>query len=54
MINQMKLAIGCDDAAIEFKNRIKEYFENSRKLEFEDVGVFNRLGFNSPQLCCDQ
>lgn len=37
----MKLAIGCDNAAIEFKNRIKEYLENSRKIEFEDVGVFN-------------
>jgi ribose 5-phosphate isomerase B len=36
----MKLAIGCDDAAIEFKNRIKEYLENSRKIEFEDVGTF--------------
>lgn len=36
----MKLAIGCDDAAIELKNNIKKYLENSREIEFEDVGIF--------------
>jgi len=37
----MKLAIGCDNAAIELKNNIKKYLESFRKIEFEDVGVFN-------------
>jgi ribose 5-phosphate isomerase B len=37
----MKLAIGCDNAAIELKTNIKKYLESSRKIEFEDVGVFN-------------
>jgi len=37
----MKLVIGCDNAAIEFKNGIKKYLENSRKMEFEDVGIYD-------------
>lgn len=37
----MKVAIGCDDAAMELKDNIKKYLESSRKIEFEDVGVSN-------------
>lgn len=35
----MKLAIGCDDAALELKEIIKDYLTKSRDIEFEDVGI---------------
>jgi ribose 5-phosphate isomerase B len=35
----MKLVIGCDNAAVELKNTIKEYLEETRNIEFIDVGV---------------
>ncbi len=35
----MKLAIGCDDAALELKEIIKKYLAESRGIEFEDVGI---------------
>jgi len=35
----MKLAIGCDDAAWELKELIKDYLAKTRGIEFEDVGI---------------
>jgi len=35
----MKLAIGCDCAALELKSVIKEYLVNKRDIIFEDVGI---------------
>lgn len=37
----MKLAIGCDNAALELKEIIKDYLSKSRGIEFEDVGISN-------------
>lgn len=37
----MKLAIGCDNAALELKEIIKDYLAKSRGVEFEDVGISN-------------
>lgn len=37
----MKLVIGCDNAAVELKNAIKEYLMETRKIEFVDVGVID-------------
>jgi ribose 5-phosphate isomerase B len=35
----MKVAIGCDDAAWELKELIKDYLVKTRAIEFEDVGI---------------
>lgn len=35
----MRIAIGCDDAAFELKNIIKEHLEK-KEIEFEDFGSF--------------
>jgi ribose 5-phosphate isomerase B len=35
----MKLVIGCDNAAVELKNAIKEYMLERRNIELIDVGV---------------
>jgi len=37
----MKLAIGCDDAALELKEIIKDYLIKSRGIEFVDVGIYS-------------
>lgn len=37
----MKLAIGCDDAAWELKEFIKDYLVKTRGIEFQDVGIDN-------------
>lgn len=37
----MKLVIGCDNAAVELKDAIKEYIAETRKVELIDVGVVN-------------
>ena len=37
----MKLAIGCDDAAWELKEVIKDYLVKTRGIEFEDVGIYS-------------
>lgn len=37
----MKLVIGCDNAAVELKDAIKEYIVETRKVELIDVGVVN-------------
>ncbi|MCT4542959.1 MAG: ribose 5-phosphate isomerase B [Vallitalea sp.] len=35
----MKLVVGCDNAAVELKDAIKEYLVETRSIEFIDVGV---------------
>ncbi len=35
----MKLAIGCDSAGLDLKTMIKEYLEETRSIEFIDVGI---------------
>ncbi len=35
----MKLAIGCDDAAYEMKEIIKQYLKDTRGIVFNDVGI---------------
>lgn len=37
----MKLAIGCDDAALELKEIIKDHLIKSRGIEFVDVGIYS-------------
>lgn len=35
----MKLVIGCDNAALELKNVLISYLEQTKNIEFEDVGI---------------
>jgi ribose 5-phosphate isomerase B len=44
----MKIAIGCDEAALELKNVLKEYLI-SKNIEVEDYGVYD----NAPSLYPD-
>lgn len=37
----MKIVIGCDEAAFEFKETIKKYLED-KQIDCMDVGVFNK------------